>query len=312
MFRTRPEARVPKSNRSSARVLVACALFALLVACAPGTAPGVGAPTFRLVPGASGVQRLDLTVDGARLVVRTTLQVTNPNPIGLRLTSLDGALVLRGVLAADVRFGGGVDVPAQGAAELVLDIAVPLPGASGLVDAALALVGGAPVAYRVEAAVGVDLFGVRTAFPRTTVLQGELQGPPLAAAAPRLRWAPEAAGIVGLRDGRIVVALAFDIENPGVLSYRAGVPDAALRIDGREVARLRVAEVVVPAGASVRWTQEVAIDPLALGAGLAARLAVGALAAPVEVALAGGWSLDLGPLGRVALGSATLGGGPLD
>lgn len=303
---------MPQSSRASFRRLGACVLLALLVACAPGTAPGVGAPTFRLVPGASGVQRLDLTSDGARLVVRTTLLVTNPNPIGLRLTSLDGALVLRDVPAADVRFVGGVDVPPQGSAELILDVAVPLPGASGLVDAALALVGGAPVAYRIEASVGVDLFGVRTAFPRTTVLQGELQGPPLAATAPRLRWAPEAAGIVGLRSGRIVVALAFDVENPGVLSYRAGVPDAALRIDGREVARLRVAEVVVPAGASVRWVQEVEIDPVALGAGLTARLTAGALASPVEVVLAGAWSLDLGPLGRVALVPATLGRGPLN
>jgi hypothetical protein len=238
--------------------------------------------------------------------------VTNPNPVGLRLTSLEGGLVLRGATAADVRFVGGVDLPAQGSAELVLDVAVPLPGASGLLDAAVALVGGAPVAYRVEAAVGVDLFGVRTAFPRATLLQGELQGPPLAASAPRLRWAPEAAGIVGLRGGRIVVALAFDVENPGVLAYRAGVPGAALRIDGREVARVDVAEVVVPAGASVRWTQEVAIDPLALGAGLAARLTAGVLGAPVEVALAGAWSLDLGPLGRVVLPPAALGSGLFD
>lgn len=303
---------MPESIRTFARALVVGVLLALLVACAPGAAPAVGAPTFRLVPGASGVQRLDLTPDGARLVVRATLLATNPNPIGLRLASLDGALVLRDVPAADVRFVGGVDVPAQGSAELVLDVAVPLPGAAGLADAALALVGGAPVAYRIEAAVGVELFGVRTAFPRTTLLQGDLQGPPLAAAAPRLRWVPEAAGVLGVRGGRIVVGLAFDVENPGVLGYRAGVPDAALWIDGREVARLRVAEVVVPAGGTVRWTQEVAVDPLALGAGLAARLMAGALGAPIEVALAGAWSLDLGPLGRVALPAAALGGGPLD
>lgn len=303
---------MPKSNRPYVRALLAGALLALVAACAPGAAPGVGAPTFRLVPGASGVQRLDLTPDGARLTVRTTLLATNPNPIGLRLASLDGALVLRDVQAADVRFVGGIDLPAQGSAELVLDVALALPGALGLVDAGLALVGGAPVAFRIEGALGVDLFGVRTAFPRTTLVQGELQGPPLAAAAPRLRWAPEAAGIVGVRGGRIVVALAFDVENPGVLSYRASVPDAALRIDGREVARLGVAEVVVPAGASVRWDQEVAIDPLALGAGLAARLTAGALGAPVELALFGGWSLDLGPLGRIALSPSVLGGGSLD
>jgi hypothetical protein len=303
---------VPKSLRSCVHALLVFAILAPLVGCAPGAVPGVGAPTFRLVPGGSGIQRLDLTDDGARLVVRTTLRVANPNPVGLRLASLDGALLLRELPAADVRFVGGVDVPPQGAAELVLDVAIPLPGAAGLADAALALVGGAPVAFRIEAAVGVDLFGVRTAFPRATLLQGELQGPPLAAVAPRLRWVPEAAGIVGLRAGRIVVGLAFDVENPGVLSYRASVPDAALRIDGREVARVRVAELVVPAGSSVRWVQEVAIDPLALGAGLSARLASGALVAPVEVALAGGWSLDLGPLGRVALPAATLGSGPLD
>ena len=303
---------MPETHRPFARTLVACALLVLLAACAPGAAPSIGAPTFRLVPGASGVQRFDLTSDGARLVLRTTLLATNPNPVGLRLASLDGALVLRDVPAADVRFVGGVDLPAQGSTELVLDIAVPLSGASRLVDAAAALVGGAPVAYRIEAAIGVDLFGVRTAFPRTTLLQGELQAPPLAAATPRLRWVPEAARVVGLRGGRIVIALAFDVENPGVLAYRAGVPEATLRIDGREVARLSVAEVMVPAGDSVRWAQEVAIDPLALGAGLAARLTAGALSAPVEVALAGGWSLDLGPLGRVGLPSGTLGSGPLD
>lgn len=307
-----PPRRASAPARGAARAVAALILVALLAACAPGATPGLGAPVFRLVPEASGVERFELGPDGARLVLRTELSVTNPNPVGLSLASLEGGLALRGVPAADVRFVGGVDVPAQGSARLPLEVAVPLPGGIGLVDAAVALLGGAPVAYRLDAAVGVELLGVRTTFPRTTLVAGELRSPPLTALAPRLRWAPDASGVVGVRGGRVVVALAFDVVNPGLLGYRASAPDARLRLAGREVASLTVPETLVPAGGAVRWTQELELDPLALGAALAARLGAGALGAPVEVALDGSWTLDLGPLGRVAFDPTTLGTGSLD
>lgn len=307
-----PEVPMPLGPRPPRPVALAALALVALAGCVPGASPGFGAPSFALRPEATAVERLELGPYGARLVLRTALAVTNPNPVGLRLASLDGGLALRGVPAADVRFVGGVDVPAGGGRELALEVGIPLPGGAGLVDAAIDLLGGAPVAYRVDASVGVEVLGVRTAFPRTTLLTGELRLPPLAAAAPRLRWVPEASGLLGVRSGRVVLALAFDVTNPGVLDYRASAPDAVLRLDGREVARLAVPATRVPAGGTARWTQELALDPVALGASLAARLAAGALGAPVEVALAGAWTLDLGPLGRVALDPGTLGIGSLD
>jgi hypothetical protein len=289
------------------------ALITLLVACVPGAAPAVGAPTFRLVTPGSGALRFDLGSDGPTLTTRWRLEVTNPNPIALRLTDLAGALVLEEALAVDLRFVDGVDLPARGVAELVLDVAVPISDALVAVDVARDLVAGAPVAYRLDAAVGVDVFGIPSRFPRTTLVAGEFRGPALTALAPRLRWVPEASDVRPGAGGRWLVSLAFDVTNPSPLSYRVSAPDVSLRLDGRDVGRVGWPATLVPAGRTVRWVQEVVIDPVALGAVLAARLAgVAAGVGGVELTLVGALSLDLGPLGVVTTGPGDVGSGRLD
>ncbi len=294
-------------------LLAPLALIASLVACVPGATPAVGAPTFRLVADRSGALRFDLGPAGPTLTTRFLLEVTNPNPVGLRLAGLEGALVLADALPVDLRFVGGVDLPAGGVTELTLDVAVPVSDALGVVDVARALVAGQGVAYRIEAAVAVELFGIPTRFPRTTLLAGEVRGPALTAVAPRLRWVPEGSGLRAGPGGRWLVSLAFDVTNPSPLSYRVSAPDASLRFDGRDVARVTVPGTLVPAGGTVRWVQEAAVDPAALGAVLATRLAgVAAGVGGVELTLAGAWSLDLGPLGVRSTGPGELGGGRLD
>ncbi len=295
------------------RFLLPLVLSALLVACVPGAAPVLGAPTFRLLNEGSGALRFDLAAGGPTLTTRWRLEVANPNPIGLRLAGLEGSLALADALDVDLRFVGGVDLPARGVAELALDVSVPVSDAAAVIAVARALVAGAPVAYRIDAAVAIEAFGVPTRFPRTTLVAGEVRGPALAAVAPRLRWVPEASGLRAGAGGRWLVALAFDLVNPSPLAYRVSVPAAALRLDGRDVGRLTAPTTLVPAGQTVRWVAETAIDGAAVGAVLAARLAgVAAGVADVEWTLAGAWSLDLGPLGVVTTGSGALGAGRLE
>lgn len=288
-------------------------LAALLVACVPGVAPTVGAPTFRLVADGSGALRFDLGSEGPTLTTRFTLEATNPNPIALRLTDLTGAVVLEDALAVDLRFVDGVDLPARGVANLVLDVAVPISSAVAVTAVARDLVAGEPVRYRVDASVGVDVFGIPNRFPRTTLVAGEFRGPALAAVAPRLRWVPAGSGVRAASGGRWLVSLAFDVTNPSPLSYRVSAPDVSLRLDGRDVGRVSMPATLVPAGRTVRWVQAAAIDGAALGAVLAARLAgVAAGVGGVELTLVGALSLDLGPLGVVTTGPGDVGGGRLD
>lgn len=104
------------------------ALGGLLAACVPGAEPALAVPTFRLLPEQSGIVRFDVAevAEGgvARATVRLSLEVTNPNPFALRLTSLDGTLILAGQEAGDVRLPAGLDLPARGGQRLDVDVAL--------------------------------------------------------------------------------------------------------------------------------------------------------------------------------------------
>lgn len=304
---------LPSVRRSL--MLTGLLLAVLVAACAPGAVPGVQAPTFQLRSEGSRVLRFDPpgVLEGGGLVVQVTLRSHNPNPVGVRLSSLEGELYLGGVLATGVAFVGGVDLPARGSSDLRLEATVPLarvPELLGVLGNALA---GAAISYQVDAAVGVELLGVATRFPSLTLARGEVRQADLLPAAPRVRFDAAASGIRELRLDRLTLGLALEIENSGPLGYLLRAPDARLILGGREVATLSMAGTPVPAHGRATWVQEVQVSTVTLGAALLSQvqaLAAGG-AVSLDVAMEGRWRMDLGLLGQRNLDPGTLVSGQL-
>ena len=296
----------PKPPTNAARRWLASSLaagaIAALVACLPGTEPVLAAPTFRLVPDASRIVRLDPpgAFSEGGMLVRVALRATNPNPIGVRLAELEGDLWLGGVAAAGLRFVDGLDLPPRGAADLVVEIAVPLGRLDGLVLPLTDAVAGRPLAYRVDAVVGVEVLGVPTRFPTMTIARGEVRQADLLPAAPRVSFDPATTGVKEARFDRVTLSIGLIIDNPGPLGFILRAPDARLRLGDREVASVGVPAVRVAARSSATWAQEVVVSPVALGVVLATQLQSAATggAAAIDIAILGSWELDLGVLGR--------------
>ena len=108
--------------------------------------------------------------------VRLWAEVSNPNPVGLVLSSLQGNLALEGVRAADVSFPLGLPLSASQDTVIPLDISVSfseLPRLASMIPTAL---NRGTVAYQLDGTVGVDagLLG-RPSFGPMTLLQGSIQ-----------------------------------------------------------------------------------------------------------------------------------------
>jgi hypothetical protein len=108
--------------------------------------------------------------------VRLWAEVTNPNPIGVVLSTLQGTLALQGTRAADVSFPLGVPLAASQDTVIPLDIAVSFADLPGLANILPRAITGGAVAYQLDGTVGVDA-GVlgRPSFGPMTLLQGNIQ-----------------------------------------------------------------------------------------------------------------------------------------
>lgn len=92
---------------------------------------------------------------GAR--VRLWMQVTNPNPFGLRLSTLRTTLVLEGNRAATGDFPLGLPLDAGASTVVPLDLAIDFSDVPGLATVIRRAVDGRGVAYRLEGTIGVDV-----------------------------------------------------------------------------------------------------------------------------------------------------------
>lgn len=150
----------------------------LMAGCATLAQLGIQAPEFRV----DGTQQAQLRLVGPSpgqplggAAVRLYARVRNPNPVGLTLARLAGALELEGRQAAQVNFPLGV--PMQGMQETVvpLDVRINFADIPGLADVLLRAATGRAVAYRLNGTVGVDagVLGQPT-FGPSTLLSGTL------------------------------------------------------------------------------------------------------------------------------------------
>lgn len=291
---------------SNRRVLPLASLLLVLVlgACAPG-ARMLAAPTFAIDPAGSGFVRIDPPgVGDGTALIRVNLRVTNPNPFGLKLAALDGDLFVNDTRAAALSFRGGLDVPANGTAPLLLDIRVPLGAAPVLLESLAGLIGGSPLRYRLDSAVAVDLLGTVQSFPRFTLARGELTNP-LVLNAPRLELTGSSLRFESVSS--VVLSLDLEVTNPGVIGYRVSAPDVVLRVAGATAGSAGLQTLEVPALGTARTSLTFRFDPLALGPALAAQVqAASAGAGGLSVGLTGGWSLDAPGLANLAFEPATL------
>lgn len=289
-------------TRTIIAILAACGV--LLAACAPG-ARVISPPTFSVDEAGSGFLRIDPPgIGDGTATFRLVLRAHNPNPIGLRLASLDGGLFVQDVRAATVSFRGGLELRPNDSSKLTIDVRVPLGAAPTLVDSLARLVGGHSLRYRVEAAVGVEVLGAVQSFPSFTLAQGEISRP-LLLSAPEVTLAGGGVRFESLTS--VVVTLDVGLANRGVVGYRLSSPELRLLVGGTQAAALALADVEVPAAGATLASLVFRFNPLELGPALATQVqAASAGSAGLSFQLHGALSLDAPGLANLSLGAGAL------
>ena len=108
--------------------------------------------------------------------VRIWLQVTNPNPFGFTLSTIDADLILEGNHAATGNFPLGLPLTAGQETVVPLDLSISFADVPALSRSLGRLATGGAAAYQLDGTVGIDAgrFGTPT-FGPMTLTTGELQ-----------------------------------------------------------------------------------------------------------------------------------------
>src|SRR5688572_527224 len=170
---------VPKTRRF--RIAAALALVTAHVGCASlgGLGGLVQAPRFSNVEGRDaeivlrGPSR-DFPLGGA--AVRLHARVLNPNPFGLRLSTLVGDLYLDGSRAAAVDFPLGISLVANDVAEIPIDLVIGFSDVPRLAQVVGRAFGGDQLDYRLDGRIGVDAGPLgRPTFGPMTIMEGDVR-----------------------------------------------------------------------------------------------------------------------------------------
>jgi hypothetical protein len=170
--------RAPKTRLL--RVAAAAALLAAHAGCASlgGLGSLIQAPRFSPVEGRDaeivlrGPSR-EFPLGGA--AVRLHAQVLNPNPFGLRLSTLVGDLFLDGNRAAAVDFPLGLSLVANDSAEIPIDLVIGFADVPRLAQVLGRAFTGSRLDYRLDGRVGVDAGPLgRPTFGPMTILEGDV------------------------------------------------------------------------------------------------------------------------------------------
>lgn len=274
-----------------------------LVSCAP-TANVLSVPTFQVDSANSGFVRIDPPgIGDGTALFRIALNVRNPNAIGIRLAGLDGALFISNTRAANATFRGGIDVPANGTAPLLLDVRVPLGAAPALLDTIATYISGSGTPYRLDAAVTIEVFGAPQRFPDFTLARGEL-APARGLLAPQVQLAGGELRFESVNS--VALAVNLRLTNPGILGMRVTAPSLQLAVAGASAATGSLSPVELPAGGSSEVALTFRFNPLALGAAIAAQVQAATTGAGLSLSISGGWQLEAPGIANVALQGTTL------
>lgn len=154
----------------------------MLVALLPGCAT-LGAviqpPTFRVADDHPEELRLLGPAPGRPLggaTIRLYARVSNPNPLGITLSTVRGGLLLEGQQAARVDFPLGVPLQPGQEALVPLEISVSFSDIPGLANTLGRAVTGNAVRYQLDGTVGVDAGPLgQPSFGPMTLLAGDMR-----------------------------------------------------------------------------------------------------------------------------------------
>ena len=120
------------------------------------------APSLRMPTGGAGV--------------RLWLEITNPNPFGFTLSTLEATLALEGSHAATGDFPLGLPLQAGQQSVVPLDLSISFADVPGLAGAVRRIATGNPIDYRLDGRVGVDAGRLGTpTFGPMLLTRGELR-----------------------------------------------------------------------------------------------------------------------------------------
>jgi hypothetical protein len=109
-------------------------------------------------------------------VVRIWTKVTNPNPFGFKLSTLDGTLYLEGARAASTSFPLGLPLGARQESVIPLELAIDAQDLPALADVIRRAARREPIGYRLDGTVGVDAGQLgQPVFGPMTLLRGNVQ-----------------------------------------------------------------------------------------------------------------------------------------
>jgi hypothetical protein len=107
--------------------------------------------------------------------VRIWTRVSNPNPFGLRLSTLETTLLLDGTRAATGDFPLGLPLRAGEESVIPLDLSISFSDMPGLSSVVRNAIGGQRVDYLLEGTIGIDAGALgQPTFGPLTLLRGEL------------------------------------------------------------------------------------------------------------------------------------------
>jgi hypothetical protein len=108
--------------------------------------------------------------------VRLWATVSNPNPFGFTLATLDGTLILENTRAASVEFPLGLPLSAGASTTIPIDISFGFAELPRLADVVRRAARNEPVGYELEGTIGVDAGRLGTpVFGPTLLLRGTLE-----------------------------------------------------------------------------------------------------------------------------------------
>lgn len=107
-------------------------------------------------PAEIGLLTPSLTMPAGGAGVRVWLEVTNPNPFGVTLSTVSATLSLEGSHAASGDFPLGLPLTPHQESVVPLDLSVSFADLPGLAGALRQMAAGQDVAYQLDGTVGVD------------------------------------------------------------------------------------------------------------------------------------------------------------
>ena len=166
---------------SIVRVVTVVVAVLLLPACASleGLRALVQPPTFRQTDRPAEVRLAGPSIDrpfgGA--TVRLWTEVTNPNPFGFTLGTLDGTLFLEGGRAAAAAFPLGLPLAAQQRSVIPIELSISFSDLPGLAELVRRAARQEAVEYRLDGTIGVDAGRLgQPVFGPMTLVRGDLRG----------------------------------------------------------------------------------------------------------------------------------------